>query len=57
MIAWENHQNLDWTYRRDGPTRSRQERSIDNKSEDRFEENRQLEVSMRTFMVKAERSS
>jgi len=57
MIAWENHQNLDWTYRRDGPTRSRQERSIDNKSDDGLEENRQLEVLMRTFMVMAECSS
>jgi len=56
MITWENYQNLDWTYRRDSPTRSCQERSIDNKSDDGLEENRQLEVSMRTFMVMAERS-
>jgi len=53
MITWENHQNLDWTYRRDGPNRSYQERSTD-KSDDGLEVNRQLEVSMRTFMVMAE---
>jgi len=57
MITWENYQNLDWTYRRDGPTRSHQERSINNKSDDGLEENRQLEVSMHTFMLMAERSS
>ena len=43
--------------RKDGPTRSRQERSIDDKSDDGLEENRQLEVLMRTFMVMAECSS
>jgi len=57
MIAWENHQNLDWTYKRDSSTRSHQERSIDNKSDDGLEENRQLEMPMRTFMVMAEHSS
>jgi len=57
MITWENYKNLDWTYRRDGPTRSHQERSINNKSDDGLEENRQLEVSMHTFMLMAERSS
>jgi len=57
MITWENYQNLDWTYRRDSPTRSCQERSIDNKSNDGLEENRQLKVSMHTFMVMAEHSS
>jgi len=57
MIAWENHQNLDWTYKRDSSTRSCQERSIDNKSDDGLEENRQLEMPMHTFIVMAEHSS
>ena len=53
IITWEYYQNLDWTYRRDAPNRSHQERST-NKSDNKSEENRQLEVSMHTFMVMAE---
>jgi len=37
--------------------KKKKKRSIDNKSDDGLEENRQLEVSMHTFMVMAERSS